>query len=95
MTFQSARRTRTVMHGAGVTGVRYGTRAANRATSEPPAMVPVRTAVPVRAVVRKRIVSPFGSPACRPTVPPGRAVRTIRQFRSPAAGVPPGAELGS
>jgi hypothetical protein len=34
-------------------------------------MVPVRTAVPVRAVVRKQIASPFGSP----TVLSDRAVR--------------------
>jgi len=33
-------------------------------------MVPVGTAVPVRAVVRKQIVGPFGSPI----VPSGRAV---------------------
>jgi len=54
-------------------------------------MVPVGTAVPVRAVVRKQIAGPFGSP----TVPSGRAVglshpagsdRAIRGFWCPAAG---------
>jgi len=42
-------------------------------------MVPVRTAVLVRAVVRKQIADAFGSPA----VPSGRA---IRGFWCPASG---------
>ena len=47
-------------------------------------MVPVRTAVPVRAVVRKQIVGTFGSP----TVPSGRAIRRLRPCRPlvPASG---------
>ena len=68
--------------GAGVTGVRYGASAAARTTSKSPApMVPVGTAVPVRAVVLKRFAGPFGSPtvpvrpAVRPAVGPCRPTR--------------------
>ena len=52
-------------------------------------MVPVRTAVPVRAVVRKRIAGPFGSP----TVLSGCAVRTccpdVLSGPSASSGLPP------
>jgi hypothetical protein len=41
-------------------------------------MVPVRTAVPVRAVVREQIVGPFGSPAVPSDLPSGRAIRRLR-----------------
>jgi hypothetical protein len=55
-------------------------------------MVPVRTAVPVRAVVREQIAGPFGSPivpsdravrTCSPTVLSYRAIRRFRPCRSP------------
>ena len=41
-------------------------------------MVPVGTAVPVRAVVRKQIAGPFGSPTVRSDLPSSRAVRRLR-----------------
>jgi len=58
-------------------------------------MVPVGTAVPVRAVVRKQIAGPFGSPTVpssravqpgRRTVPSAGSDRAIRGFWCPAAG---------
>ena len=49
-------------------------------------MMPVRTAVPVRAVVRKQIAGAFGSPA----VPSGRAIRGLRPCHLQAPAVPSG-----
>jgi hypothetical protein len=47
-------------------------------------MVPVRTAVPVRAVVRNQIAGGFGSP----TVPSGRATRRLWPCHQQAPAVP-------
>ena len=75
--------------GAGVTGVRYGVSAAARTTNEPPApMVSVGTAVPVRAVVLKRVANPFGSPAVPSDLPSDSAVRRPRPCRPQARTVP-------
>ena len=65
--------------GAGVTGVRYdaphrGPHGQQTARS----MVPMRTAVPVRAVVLKRIAGSFGSPAVPSGLPSDCAVRRLR-----------------
>src|SRR6185437_12394607 len=82
--------------GAGVTGVRYGARAADRATSKPPARwclwVP-RCPCALWCASRSSARSALRS--CRRTVPSAGSDRAIRGFWCPAAGGPPGAGLGS
>ena len=104
MAFQLARYTQTVLlcrsHGSLLRGPRCGPRDQQAACS----MVPVGTAVPVRAVVRKQIAGPFGSPTVPSDLPSSRVVRPCRPLApnvpSTGSGVlrpggPPGAGLGS